>query len=90
MGLIIYRILGIVFDIIELAIIIRAVISWLPIPRDSKLVYLLYEITEPVLAPIRSLIQRSSFFGSIMIDISPIIAFMLIRIVRTILLNLLF
>lgn len=90
MGLIIYRTLGIVFSIIEITIILRAVLSWLPVPRDSKLVYLLYQITEPILAPIRSIVQKSSFFGSIMIDISPIIAFLLIRIIRTIVLSLLF
>ncbi len=90
MSLIIYRALGIVFSIIEIAIIVRAILSWLPISRDSKLIYLLYQITEPVLTPIRSIVQRSSFFSGIMIDISPIIAFLLIRIVRTIVFNLLF
>ncbi len=82
--MVIYRAIGIVLNVIEVAILIRAFISWLPFSKESKLVYLLFQITEPILAPIRNLVQRSSFGKNIMFDISPIIAFILLRILRII------
>ena len=89
MNLVIYQTVGIVFRLIELTILIRIFLSWLPVPKESKLVGLLYQVTEPILAPIRSLIQRSSFGQNTMFDFSPIIAFILIGVVRNIILSLL-
>jgi len=89
MNLILYRIVGIVFSVFELAILVRAFLSWLPVPKEHRLISLLYRITEPILVPIRSLIQRSSFGQNMMFDISPIIALVLISILRTMILSLL-
>ena len=88
MRLMIYQAVGIVFTVIELSILIRAFLSWLPIPRESRFVILLYQFTEPILAPIRSLIQRSSFGRNMMFDFSPIIALILLTILRNIIMNL--
>jgi YggT family protein len=90
MNFLIYRALDIVFRFIEIVIIIRIVISWLPFPRDNKLVIILYQITEPILAPIRALIQRSAIGRNMMLDFSPIIAFMLIGLIRYIIIGILF
>lgn len=89
MNLIIYKAVGIVFSILELAILIRAFLSWLPVPKEHKLIGLLYQVTEPILAPIRTLIERSSFGKNMMFDFSPIIALVLLMFVRTIILSLL-
>ncbi|HHW47041.1 MAG TPA: YggT family protein [Clostridiaceae bacterium] len=70
---------------IQYAILARAVISWLPISRDNSLVRLLFQITEPILAPIRNFIMRSMAGRSIMIDFSPVIAFIFIGIIRNVL-----
>ena len=85
----IYRTIEIVFRVIEIAILIRAFLSWLPIPKESRLIGLLYQVTEPILTPIRSLIQRSSFGKNMMFDFSPVIALVLVSILRTIILGLL-
>lgn len=77
--------LGWVFRIIEYAILARVIISWLPIPRDNQFIGLLYQITEPILAPIRGIIEKSSMGKNMMIDFSPIIAFLLIGVVRNLL-----
>lgn len=62
-------------QILELLIIIRCIISWLPIDRNSKLVELVYLLTEPILAPIRAIIAKSPLGRSgMMIDFSPLIA----------------
>jgi YggT family protein len=50
-------------------IFIRAILSWFPnIDPRNPLVDLLYQVTEPILSPIRSLMPR------MMIDFSPMIA----------------
>ncbi len=73
--------------IFEIALIARVIISWLPISRYNKAVDLLYSITEPVLAPIRNMLSRSSFLNNSMLsmmDFSPIVAFILIGILRNV------
>jgi len=89
MNLVIAQAAAIVFSVIEIAILIRVFLSWMPVPKDNRLVGLLYQVTEPILAPIRSIIERSSFGQSMMFDFSPIIAFILLRLLRTLVMSLL-
>ncbi|HEY8348607.1 MAG TPA: YggT family protein [Clostridia bacterium] len=86
MRIFLYRLARLLFDAAELILLIRVVISWLPVDRDHKLVILLYRITEPVLMPIRSMIRRSSFGQRLFFDFSPLIAFILLAILRNIVL----
>lgn len=75
-----------VLGILELAIFVRAIISWLPIPQKSRFVSILYLVTEPLLAPIRRLLNRSSRSGSgMMMDLSPIVAILLLGVLRNVL-----
>lgn len=65
--------------ILQWAILIRVLLSWLPmaginLDPDNILVRLLFEITEPILAPIR----KFAMMG--MMDLSPIVAFFIIMI----------
>jgi YggT family protein len=62
-------------DIYILVIIIRAVFSWFSPNPANQFYRTLVALTEPVLAPIRRLIPLPG------IDISPIIAILLIQIV---------
>ena len=84
----VYRTISIVFTIIEFAILARVLISWLPVPRENRLIQMLYTITEPILAPIRALIERSSFGKNMMFDFSPIVALLLVYVVRSIIFSL--
>ena len=60
-------------------IVIRALISWVsPDPRNP-IVQLLSRLTEPVLKPLRRLVPPS-MTGNI--DVSPILAILLIQLVR--------
>ncbi|MFA5411150.1 MAG: YggT family protein [Candidatus Omnitrophota bacterium] len=74
------RILDVVFTLLYWLILIRALISWVNPDPDNPIVQFLYKTTEPILYPIRRLLPLGLKFG---IDISPIIAFLLIMFLRS-------
>ena len=57
-------------------IFFRAILSWFPIDPGNPLVTVLHELTEPILAPLRNVIPRLG-----MIDITPLVAIILIQII---------
>ena len=70
--------------IYSVVIIVRALISWVsPDPRNP-IVQFLAVVTEPVLAPLRRLVPPRVFGG---LDLSPILAIVLISLLRGILLS---
>ena len=69
--------------IISFLIIASAILSWFPVPALKGLKRILNNLTEPILAPIRKMIQKSIFGGSHMsIDFSPFIAYLLVTTIQ--------
>ena len=64
-----------------LAIFARVILSWFPTGASNPIVEFIFAVTEPILAPIRRVVPR---FG--MLDISPMVALILILIVQSMLL----
>jgi len=82
MPLLIFQALTIFVEILDYLILARVFLSWIPIGRDNPIIRFIYALTEPILAPIRNMLQKSPLGGPGMIlDFSPIIAFFLIRLV---------
>lgn len=71
------RFLWVLVTILQLAIVGRALISWFPVDPQNPLVKVLYEITEPVLAPLRRVLPRLG-----LIDISPMVAIIVLTVVQ--------
>lgn len=84
---ILIRTVRILFSIINIAILIRCLLSWIPMSRDNAFSNILYLLTEPILGPIRHLFNKSPIGGS-GIDFSPILAIILLSIAENILLSL--
>ena len=58
-------------------ILLRTIVSWFNISPQSRLVYLLDQITEPLLAPLRRLVPQLGVF-----DLTPLVAVILLEFVR--------
>lgn len=79
-----YTILHVVNKLVEIfniLLLIRVVLSWIPM-RENALTRAVYSVTEPILEPIRRAIYP--LMRSIPLDISPIIAYFLIQLIRNI------
>jgi uncharacterized protein YggT (Ycf19 family) len=75
---------GAALGIIETAMILRAVLSWI-IRQDSRLLDFLALITEPVIMPLRLLFDKMGWFEDSMIDVPFMLTFILLLIVETVL-----
>jgi YggT family protein len=63
----------ILLQILWLGIFVRVLLSWFPIDPNNPIVRVIYEVTEPVLAPFRRVIPRIGMF-----DLSPLAALLVI------------
>ncbi len=72
--------LDLLFTILGFAIIARALLSWIQINPYNPIIQLLYQITEPILAPLRRYIPP---IGGMM-DITPIVALIILQILQAI------
>jgi YggT family protein len=67
-------ILKTVIDLCTLLILIRVVLSWLPVDRDQAWARFIVDVTEPLLGPIRMVLPP---IGGL--DFSPIVAMFLLQ-----------
>lgn len=61
----------------QFAIIGRAILSWFDRGMQNPISQMLYQITEPIIAPIRQIMPRTG-----MIDLSPLIALIIIIVLQ--------
>jgi len=81
-GSVLLTAVNVIFQVAALAILARVLVSWLPmagvqIDPYHPLIRFLYQITDPILEPIR----RFATFG--MMDFSPIVALILLQVIRS-------
>jgi len=77
-----YRFIEILFNILIYAIVGRALLSWFNVGPSNPIGRFLYEITEPILGPMRRVIPMIG-----MLDISPIVAILLLSFMQNLLLQ---
>jgi len=76
---------SIFLTILQFLMMFRAIMSWLPMDEDSRLVNFIYMVTEPVIVPVRMLLDRFEWTHELPIDISFLAAFMLLSIIQMLL-----
>lgn len=67
----------------KLLIIVRAIISWIPMNTYNPFCLFIINVTEVILAPIRKVCSRFTSLG--MFDFTPIVAYILLEIVQIVL-----
>ncbi|MGQ9494585.1 MAG: YggT family protein [Anaerolineae bacterium] len=80
-----YRFIGFIFWVLDLAILLRVLFSWINADPSNVLVQLVYQITEPILAPLRRLIPPIAG-----LDITPIVALVLLELLERFLIRFIF
>ena len=71
------QVLGAILDLYAFILIARALISWVSPGSRNKIVQFLYQITEPVLAPVRQVVPP---IGGL--DLSLVVVLIVIQVLR--------
>jgi YggT family protein len=66
--------------IMQFAIIGRAIMSWFDRSQSNPVSQILVQLTEPIVAPIRAILPSMG-----MIDLSPLVAILILLVLRTML-----
>ena len=74
--------ISLLFQVLSFAILGRVLLSWIDPMGNMRITQIIRDVTEPLLAPIRSLMP-----GMAMFDFSPIIALLLLQAVNRLLLS---
>lgn len=80
----IINIINYLFRIYSYIILARIFLSWVQVDHNNPIIRFIYKVTEPILAPFRIVIS----LGGMGIDLSPIIVFFLLNLLRTSLIRL--
>ena len=73
---------SLLFWLLNMAIFIRVLLSWFSVDPYHPAVVLLYQVTDPILEPLRRVIPSVG-----PLDITPIVAMILLDVVRRLLLS---
>ncbi|MEG1311299.1 MAG: YggT family protein [Romboutsia sp.] len=79
--------LGYLFDILIGVIVVRSLLTWFPGGHESQLYYTLSRITDPIEDPIRNIMYK---YSSGPVDFTPLIAILILTLLRNISANLFF
>lgn len=69
---ILFSLIFLVLQLFQLILLARVLISWFPnLDTSNPIIQFLYDITEPVLRPVRNLLPNTG-----MVDFSPLVVFL--------------
>lgn len=76
-GTMLIFVLQLLFELYGMALLVRILFEWIRVPYSSRVMRFLWDITEPLLAPIRRVLPT---FGGL--DFSPLVVFFLLNFVQ--------
>lgn len=79
-----FQFVNLVFTLLSLLIFVRVLLSWVRVNPYNPLIRLLYDLTDPILAPFQRLIPPAGG-----LDFSPLVALIVIDLLRRLVLSLL-
>jgi YggT family protein len=69
---------SLVLNVLTIAVIIRALLSWFDPTFRTPVGRIIFQVTEPIIRPIRQLVPSVGMF-----DLSPIIALLILRVMES-------
>lgn len=91
MTFILYKSLYVLIRIIDFLILIRVLLSWFPVNRSNPIINIIYTLTEPILEPIRRMLNKSPLGGpGMVLDFSPVIAGVFFELLLSVVASILF
>ena len=81
-----FNILDFVFQALNMTLLVRVLLSWVPHNPYHPIVQFLYQVTDPMLQPFRDIVPPSKLGG---VDLSPLFAFIALSLIRRLLFALL-
>lgn len=76
------------FYLLEMLILVRILLPWIVGYQGGSVMRLLYNLTEPILQPVRNMVDKSPLGGGVGLDFSPVFALILLRLVKALLMAL--
>ena len=76
------------FYLLEMLILVRILLAWIVGYQGGSVMRLLYNLTEPILQPVRNMVDKSPLGGGVGLDFSPVFALILLRLVKALLMAL--
>ena len=83
--LVTYKLIDLIFQVLNMALLIRVLLSWVPHNATHPIISLIYRITDPLLRPFQDIVPS----WKLGIDLSPIFAFIALAIIRKLIFQLL-
>ena len=68
--------------VVQLCMLVRAILSWFPVSESNPILTFTHMVTEPVIRPIRALFERMNWFQNMPIDISFLVAYLLLTLLE--------
>ncbi len=72
-------------SVIDLALFIRAIMSWIMPENDGRFAQIIYSLTEPVIYPFRKFAMRFEIFRTMPIDMGFLFAVIAVTAIRALL-----
>lgn len=72
-------------SVLQMAMFVRAILSWIPGADENKFGDFLYALTEPFITPVRAILDRIPLFQGFPLDMSFFFTFILLSILSTLL-----
>ncbi len=68
--------ISLLFDVLTMAVFLRAILSWIAPGQTNMLTNIVYQVTEPLLAPLRRIVPKVG-----MLDLTPMVAIVLLQLI---------
>lgn len=78
--------INVFFKFLYIVIFVRVLLSWFPGASYTSFGRLLYTLTEPMMEPVRRMMDKSPLGGGTVVDFSPVIVLFILDIIQMIML----